>query len=349
MNPQKSIGGRFNLPINNLFSKNKRKLNKKLIYVSRGIDALDIIIKNTNLQSVLLPSYLCESILIPFKKNKVKISFYKINKDLTINLEEIKNKLKNNKIDSILIINYFGFIQPKLKELNNYCEKNNISLIEDSVQSAFTKHIPISQFHFNSYRKLTPIIEGSFLGSKQKLKIKFKNSFKQFLFTYTKLLFSLLKNIEPLRTKSNSTISYCEEKLIDYPIPAKMSKLSKSLLKKQDFNKIALRRRKNFLFLLNNIKNIKALFNSLPNQVVPSGFPIILKNNGERNNLRKKLIKNNIYCPIHWHLPKEINKEKYGESWNLSEKILTIPVDQRYNLEDMKRVIKILNQIFPKK
>ena len=43
-----------------------------------------------------------------------------------------------------------------------------------------------------------------------------------------------------------------------------------------------------------------------------------------------RLIKNKVYCPVHWILPEEIDKKEFKDSLNISERILTIPIDQKY-------------------
>jgi dTDP-4-amino-4,6-dideoxygalactose transaminase len=348
---KKEIGGKYNLPFKILWSKKRNKLSKKYIYLGSGRDSIELIIRALNIKkgdNILLPSYLCESIMDQFKKNKINIIFYKVNKNLIVDLKNIQNKIKNKKIKAIIIIHYFGFIQPKIEKINKFCEKNNIILIEDIVQSALTKYKPRGKIYFNSYRKILPIPEGSTLNFEFKLKrIPNKKSFTHFLFVYSGFLATLLKNIPLLEKLSHHLVDYNEKKLINYPKPAKMSKISKFLLKKQDMDKIAIIRRRNFKFLLgylNKNKNIKPLFSTLPNNVVPLDFPIILKTKEMRKNLKQVLIKNKIYPPIHWKLPKEIDKKEFRESWDISQRILTIPADQRYKLKDMERIIKIIKK-----
>ena len=60
--------------------------------------------------------------------------------------------------------------------------------------------------------------------------------------------------------------------------------------------------------------------------------PIISKN---RNNIRKKLIENNIYCPIHWTSFNNSNNEIYANE-------LSLICDQRYAKEDMELEVKIV-------
>ena len=66
------------------------------------------------------------------------------------------------------------------------------------------------------------------------------------------------------------------------------------------------------------------------------------KNEDERDGVKKKLIKNNVYPPIIWDLESYI-PEDFAYERNLSKRILTVPVDQRYGFTEMSKVVEILN------
>jgi dTDP-4-amino-4,6-dideoxygalactose transaminase len=84
-----------------------------------------------------------------------------------------------------------------------------------------------------------------------------------------------------------------------------------------------------------DFKSAPPFYRKLPAGVCPLGFPILAK---DRDGLKKMLIKNRIYPPIHWKLPSEVDKEEFSASWQISKHILTIPIDQRYKTEDMQFV-----------
>ena len=63
--------------------------------------------------------------------------------------------------------------------------------------------------------------------------------------------------------------------------------------------------------------------------------PIMLKN---RDVIRKKLIDNKIYCPVHWPKPMGCNS-------NIYDMELSLVCDQRYDIDDMKRIVSVINDI----
>ena len=98
------------------------------------------------------------------------------------------------------------------------------------------------------------------------------------------------------------------------------------------------KRIKNFEYLNNNIK-IKT-FDKFKKTYFT--YPIIFQNQAERDHYKNELIKNKIYCVIYW--PQSFNKT-YVENKFLEKHILCIPIDQRYTITDMKRIVLIFNNI----
>ena len=109
-----------------------------------------------------------------------------------------------------------------------------------------------------------------------------------------------------------------------------MSKLTRNLLRGIDYQKAGERRRDNFAYLDKHLN----LYNQL-NVIVPYGafmYPLFVRNGFE---VRNMLLQKRIYIPILWpNVLKDCGKETQEYSFALN--ILPLPVDQRYDLEDME-------------
>lgn len=109
-----------------------------------------------------------------------------------------------------------------------------------------------------------------------------------------------------------------------------------------DWNEASQKRRENYEILHNLIhKNGKfEIVSELEEGEVPFCMPVCTQN---RDDLLRYLIRNKIYCNVHWRLSEE-QKSVSPEIKNLSNQILSIPCDQRYGKEEMKYIGHVLNE-----
>jgi hypothetical protein len=96
---------------------------KDAIFLNGGRACLSVIaeyLHSTNIDQILLPAFLCPSILDVLDQKEVRYSFYKIKEDLSIDLDDFLEKV--SKFQVIYFINYFGFQHSgeTLQVLNNF-------------------------------------------------------------------------------------------------------------------------------------------------------------------------------------------------------------------------------------
>lgn len=95
-----------------------------------GIKNLLLIQKKQHKKKILVPSYICNTIIQSLKDNDLEIAFYNINKNLTTNWDNLESMIDEN-IFAIMFVNYFGI----LNDVDRYLalkKKYNFYLIEDS-------------------------------------------------------------------------------------------------------------------------------------------------------------------------------------------------------------------------
>jgi dTDP-4-amino-4,6-dideoxygalactose transaminase len=343
----KEIGSEFNLDPSITKQKNVECAQffpaRKKLFLSTGRDSLVYAIRAHNIKKMLVPAYLEESVIHQILNEGVKLRLYEIDNFLRINLTDLEKKTEC--VDALLVVHYFGFPQ-EIDEIRSLCDRKNLLMIEDCVQSMLSCYHgkPVGSFgdvYFNSLRKFIGIPDGSILISSTSTKIIETQLHKEFV---RKRLDALIgKFFYQSGNKKYSRFYFKEvfvqpENIIDnYKKPAPMSVISKKILNKTDFNEIIQIRRRNFKHLLSKL-NVVSLYNKLPTHTCPLGFPIIVR---KRDKIKNLLIENKIYPPIHWNLPNVISK-KFKQSKSISENILTIPIDQRYSLSDMRRIIDVL-------
>ena len=313
---------------------------KHLTYTYGGYYSLRVILQHLKLskdEKVLLPSYMCPTILYPFKELGIPYEFYKVNNNLQIDLVDLSKRV-DGKAKVVFFINYFGFKQSdevitallKLK-------KSGIIIIQDVVQDFYVQNNDlIGNYAFMSFRKFFPC-EGSIIISQDKIDdvvIKGKNK----AYFNNKLKGRFLRYFHyKYGCKEESFLSAFKKANESYRLPEnfKFTKYDEYMLNRIDFEKDKETRRENFKVLLERFDN-QALFKSLPENVVPLVFPVVVT---DRSNVQKKLREDSIFCPIHWKLTDEFNGEVCKESVELSEVIMSVPVSADYHHRKLTFII----------
>jgi dTDP-4-amino-4,6-dideoxygalactose transaminase len=354
----KSIGGEIELDFNSvnvLGNKNKYLLNHQ--YVQNGRAAIKIALQTIGCKKTfLLPSYLCESIIQPFKELNIPYKFYKINEDLTIDTAHLLECKKKYKSEGVFIINYFGMLSNQKNSKFIEELKKDIWIIEDFTHGSLIEsenrmrksfgHIIIS-----SMRKYLPVPDGCIIINNTDLKLpeieSRNNSFSRQR-TIAKLLRWEFLNNETLRTKEIESLFLSlflqVEKSVDETNPVqKMSYLSELILSSLNLAEIKKIRKKNFKALLNYFssstqlqKHFQPIYKSEGNGS-PFYFPVRVKGL-DRKKLLSGLVNRNLFCSIMWPMPEEIKISDFPASHKLSSEIVCIPIDQRYTDRDMKDI-----------
>lgn len=81
----------------------------------------------------------------------------------------------------------------------------------------------------------------------------------------------------------------------------------------------------------------------LTKDAVPLFVPVLFESKDQRDYVRRKLIDNQIYCPVHWPIPAQIPSE-YKVN-DIVDRELSLICDQRYGLPQIKREIETINEL----
>jgi hypothetical protein len=344
------IGGEFPLSPGILFNPHlfdyqnfllNKSENKYTTYLFGGYHSLRIICGLFNQgDTILMPSYLCPTILIPFKEKKIKWKYYRIKSDLSIDLDDLDQKI-NEDIKGIFFINYFGFPH-STKTLNHLKQIKgrfpSLRLIEDDVQGFFSGYKTTGDICFNSFRKFLPI-DGSSLNSNFPIEIEsFSQKNRYFMPKLTGRFYRYLFLRYNIRLEKSFLKKFSKAESYYYSgDDQNFNALYKYLLTRFDIQKLVDSRKDNFKKLLEYFYDI-SLYKEIENKIVPLGFPVRIKN---RDLIRSTLMSHKIFCPVHWSLPDDIDRNIFNESTALSKEILTIPISENVSQEHFNYLIKI--------
>lgn len=301
---------------------------------------------------IMIPSYTCSTVYLPFLQSGWSCQFYNINRDLTIDTSDLLNKYHDSNADICLVHPFYGmdFSMEEVTTLNYIHEKGCI-IIEDITQSIFKNKGEFADYSVGSLRKWFPISDGAFLiynkqcgdakGFKEVHEFEKFNQ-DQVDAMYLRGLYyqnkdEILKQISIRLYKRAVETSYMTIE------PHIMSVFSKRILLNANIKQIVNRRTENYQYLHQNIqsgKEVQLVVEDISRiKSAPLYFPIYCN---DRNSMQKKLAMNHIYAPVLWPLDEDTILVSDGVKY-IYDHILCIPIDQRYNREHMKRILDIIN------
>jgi dTDP-4-amino-4,6-dideoxygalactose transaminase len=363
----KPIGGEIELNFNLINPAiNQNEYLFKYDFTMNGRSAIKLALQTFNCKKIfLLPSYLCDSIIQPFNELSIPFKFYRINDDLSIDLNYLSYCKKKYDVGGILTINYFGMVydEETLSFLRNL--KKDTWIIEDYthgslIESEESIKRSIGHIVISSLRKYLPVPDGCIIINNSSFELpKIEEGVNEFsrLRTIAKLLrwefinSKLNHSAKDIETLFLNLFSIAENSINNAISIEKISYLSEIVLSSLNLQIIRDSRRENFLKLLALFSGSSVLqrfatpiYNSLGDSS-PFCFPLRILN-GNRDTLRSRLASNNLFCSVLWPLPPGIDKAKFSSSSSLSREILCIPIDQRYNINDMEDIGERFHVLF---
>ncbi len=286
----------------------------------------DIQSKNT-VKRVAMPSWCCDSMIKPFIDAEIEVSFYPVyfeNGNLKQDFSYVKN------CDIVFLMDYFGYKSLEQPEFNSSI------CIKDLTHSIFTNQSDIKDYAFGSLRKWAGFYTGGFAVGIASDNLVTNSD-------YIKLRSLAMQEKEAYISGKISSKEYLNlfskaEEMLETAATGKAYEKDIAAAKYLDVEFIKKKRRENAAILLREFADI-AIFKELKKEDCPLFVPIIVPE-GKRNQLRKHLIENDIYCPVHWPVT---SYHKLDERTSfLYENSLSLVCDQRYSKDDMERLIKTI-------
>lgn len=345
----KPIGGEFWFDDGILNNDVNNFNNIDFMLLNGGQSSIEFILQDIDLKEheyILMPSYLCPTILYKFAKKNINVVFYEIEEDLSINIKSVKELMERFNVKALFFIDYFGFYHNE--ETLNYfkiLKENGIILIEDAVQMLWFNKLNkfIGNYVFNSYRKFFPS-DGSLVLCHKSLKLNIlEDDYYNLMYEARIKKTEYIKNNVGKEDDFLNKFSEAQEWYYKRDTINAMDTQSKEFLRHVNYSLVKEQMLNNYIYLYNKLKefnNVKILFNKdRIEDNVPLAMPILISN---RDFVRKELRKYNIYCAVHWDITKESFVEKFPKSIEVSKSILSIPIDWRYNEKDLDCFLKSL-------
>ena len=312
----KSIGGYFNLEL-----RNGREYHEGAIALNTGRNAFEYIIIANGYKKVYLPYYTCEVMLQPIVRQGIEYEFYRIDEGFRPLIEE-----KNISSDSVLVYNnYFGLHDREARLISEHYK----NIIIDNSQAFYA--LPLTGIDtFYSPRKFFGVPDGGYLYSNKQPEMNLERDFS------VDRMGHLLVRIDQSAEEGFRIFKKNEESLSGSEIKL-MSSLTRQLLRNIDYERCGEVRRENIKILHRALGAMNCIKIELEHNSIPMIYPFLTDKKG----LKEYLISKKIYCATYWESVKRHIDDKSWE-YRLATDLVALPVDQRYNLEDMQKMVTLI-------
>ena len=270
-----------------------------------GSTALKYVIQDAEMKSVSMPRWCCESMIAPFEEAEIEVSFYEGQPDTNA--------------DAIFLMDYFGYTGQ-----SSVPEGYGGIVIRDMTHSVFSETYSDADYYFGSLRKWAGFWTGGFAWGDWKKNTPIAPCDDHYVSLRKAAMEGKKAYIEG-RTDSKDYLDIFEE-ANRYLKTARICAAHPADIDAAehfDWQLVKKIRRENAKLLLTGVEGIFPL----KENDCPLFVPILVE---KRDELRKYLIDNQIYCPAHW------------PRCDLEGHELSLVCDQRYGAEDMRRILKVL-------
>ena len=324
----------------------------EIIGTFMGRDALSLAVSCLELKpedTVLLPAYLCREVLRPFL-GKTRVMFYDIRPDLAADPATIRQIVAKTKVKVMMIINFFGFLQPYRKEIKEICSERGIILIEDCAHSLLTEGSgDVGDISIYSFRKILPVPDGG--GLTMNLNGNAPSpEFYPTLYSNVLSILIITKALLDVKVDSLSRAGLADKKTnLSSAGPATdrcgrvlpLSSFTRNGMGNMSFPEIVEQRRTDFTYwqdVTRKTEKIAAVFPELPLGVCPLGYPVKVK---DRDALRSRLQKEGIFLKVHWNLPEEVGDE-HVNSHAMAKQSITLPLHFELGRREREGIERLL-------
>ena len=325
--------------------------DENIQFVLSGRTALELVtrdlIADRNIHSVCLPAYCCDSMLFPFKRTGLELRFY----DVVPSANGIQRLLpKNHGCDAVLLLDYFGFSQQETEALAEQEHNCGTAVILDRVQSLYSESdaMQYADYSVTSWRKWffscaaaakkhcgEWLVQPTEPANERYVSLRKEAAKKKAIY--------LEQGIGDKQAFLDG-FAQAEELLdIDFSNYA-ADRDSVDALCGVDVKFLKQRRRENASAIyeaLNEMDNqrIRPMFPQMGVNDIPLFVPVLV-DSAIRAELRRFLIQNQVYCPIHW----PDAQTGGGAMFYASE--LSLLCDQRYTSKNIEKEMNLIKEFF---
>jgi dTDP-4-amino-4,6-dideoxygalactose transaminase len=291
---------------------------------------------------VLLPAYLCESVVTPVEAVGAKPIYYPVGRRLDVDPTDVHLAITPS-TRAVVLIHYLGFPGP-LREVREVCDRLGIALIEDCAHALYSRDDEVALGSvgdlaiFSPWKSL-PLPDGGILRvNRPDLRPDLPLEAPAPRRTAVRLAYRALGTVEqtvgwsprlalvqrqPLRQRMHEQVSAGPVEMLAG------SEAARRLMRATNPEHVIGRRRRNFARLLDACRELSwatPIYDRLQDGVCPLGLPLVAE---RRNDWRDLLLTRGVNVRTYWEqLPPSVDTKQFPDAGWLSDRILVLPVHQ---------------------
>ncbi|RZJ77943.1 MAG: hypothetical protein EOO47_15360 [Flavobacterium sp.] len=312
-----TIGGYFQLQL-----ASREEYYPSLIKLNTNRNALEYILTVRQYTKIYIPYFTCSVMLEPILKMNIPFDFYVIDSQLDPVLD-----FEIGANECLLCTNYFGL---KNITVNGLC-KTIKNIIIDNAQAFFASPLPGVDTIY-SCRKFFGVADGAYLALNTHKRLSLPTDVS------ASRIMHLIESIDVGKEQAFNIYHENEKRLENQGIKH-MSALTQKILAGIDYQSCINSRNDNFNFLHENLVELNELHLEMPIAKGPLAYPFLIQN----ADVKKRLIAEKIFTPTYWPNVFEWTTPKMFENY-LAKHLVSLPIDHRYTLSDMKVILKSLKR-----
>lgn len=329
------IGGYFELDL-----PNHGELYPDAIKFQSARAAVRAVLECNGIKHVMLPAYICSSIIKSAVDAGVEVETYDL--DESLYPKNLPSKLPDQ--CAFIYVNYFGLCQQNVNRLLKVIPSDR--LIIDNSHALFAAHTDVLAAIY-SPRKFVGLPDGGLLRASPSLRIaspmqEDQGSFDRMRYLLIRMAYSAREGYTDFEKARNS---------LSDNSPLAMSRLTQRLMKSIRWDQVIKRRKENYWVMAKMMDAINDMHWTTAEDAVPLCYPLTLRG-CDMGKIKAELIAHNIFVATYWPDASPRIKADSMEA-SLINETLFLPIDQRMECAQVdsvgRLVIKIIGNKFPYK
>ncbi|MBX2905403.1 MAG: hypothetical protein KF744_05155 [Taibaiella sp.] len=306
----KELGGYLELELGNRNS----EYHRGLVRLNTGRNALEYILRAHNYKKLYLPHYHCSALITPLERLGLPYELYHIDynfefSDIVVGADE-----------AILYINFFGLKDDYIATLVGKYP----NLIVDNAHSFFSPvHSGVDTFY--SCRKFFGVPDGAYVAATKHpvMDVQEDTSYARYE--------HLVGRRDEGATAHYGFYKHIENEFANEPVKL-MSRSTQQVMENIDYDSAKARRSANYAHLHKALGNRNRL--TLPSESMGMSYPLLAS-----IEMLHKLIEQKVYIGVYWpNVIRDMPNDTVEH--DLALNLLSLPIDQRYDIADMDEIIK---------